>query len=270
MQFRVLLLSVLTVLIASCAQSQTNPKVIIHTSMGDMTVMLYNETPKHRDNFLKLAKEHYYDGVLFHRVIEGFMIQGGDPFSKSATPGQRLGKGEPSYKLPAEIVFPQYYHKYGALAAARQGDQTNPQKESSGSQFFIVQGQQASDGDLSAMQEHITQSRKQQAGYKAIAPYKDSLSYYSQVRDSARFVNLRQRAIAAAEKAAEAEPSFVIPDNIKQAYTTRGGVPSLDGEYTVFGEVVEGLDVIDKIAAVKRDANDRPLEDVKMWMEVVE
>lgn len=188
--------------------------VIISTSYGDMKVKLYDETPQHRDNFIKLAKEGFFDGLLFHRVIQQFMIQGGDPNSKNAQPGQQLGAGGPGYTVPAEFN-PNFIHKKGALSAARQGDQVNPKKASSGSQFYIVQGRQASAQDLS--------------------------------RSGIRYT----------------------PEQIA-IYTEVGGTPFLDQQYTVFGEVVEGLDVIDKIAAVRTAPGDRPIEDVKFSVKVVE
>lgn len=186
-------------------------KFIIHTDYGDMKGILYNETPKHRDNFVKLVKQGYYDGLLFHRVINGFMIQGGDPDSKNAKPGQRLGSGGPGYTVPAEFNA-KLIHKKGALSAARQGDQVNPSKASSGSQFYIVQGKKANPGQLSA--------------------------------------------------------NYTVEQ--KKIYETIGGTPFLDMQYTVYGEITEGLDVIDKIAAVEKDASDRPLKDVKMTIKIID
>ena len=192
--------------------------VKIETSYGDMVVKLYNETPLHRDNFIKLVKEGTYDGLIFHRVINQFMIQGGDPKSRDAKPGQRLGDGELGYTIPAEFV-PGLIHKKGALAAARQGDQVNPQKASSSCQFYIVQGT---------------------------------------TWDANRLKMVEQR-IGKSYTAEEAE-----------VYATVGGTPFLDGDYTVFGEVVEGMEVIDKIAAVPCGPMDRPIEDVKMKMSIIE
>jgi cyclophilin family peptidyl-prolyl cis-trans isomerase len=199
-------------------QDNSSTMVIISTAFGDMTVKLYDETPQHRDNFIKLAKEGFYDGLLFHRVIAGFMIQGGDPQSKNAQPGQPLGSGGPGYTIPAEFN-PTLIHKKGALSAARLGDQMNPQKASSGSQFYIVQGKTASAQELQNM-------------------------------------SMRTGVQYTPEQAA--------------AYAQVGGTPFLDMQYTVFGEVVEGLDVIDKIAAVRTAPGDRPLEDVKFSIKVVE
>lgn len=192
--------------------------VIISTDLGEMKAVLYNETPLHKENFIKLAKEGYFDGCLFHRVIDGFMIQGGDPDSKTAKPGQMLGQGGPGYTIPAEFKQ-ELIHKKGALAAARMADQVNPQKASSGSQFYIAQGKSFTENELNMLSSRMGKAfNKQQI----------------------------------------------------EAYTTIGGVPFLDYEYTVFGEVVEGLEVIDKIAAVEKDRRDRPVQDIKMTIKVVE
>lgn len=219
-----LILASMLPLIATQAQN-SNPTptkkatmVLISTPFGDMKIKLYDETPQHRDNFIKLAKEGYFDGLLFHRVINGFMIQGGDPNSRNAQPGQPLGSGGPGYTVPAEFNTA-LIHKKGALSAARLGDQINPQKASSGSQFYIVQGKPASDNELqmTEMRNRIQYTEEQKALYRSV-----------------------------------------------------GGTPFLDQNYTVFGEVVEGLDVIDKIAAVRTAPGDRPLEDVKFTVKVIE
>ncbi len=193
-------------------------KVLISTSFGDMKIRLYDETPLHRDNFIKLAKESYLDGTLFHRVIKGFMIQGGDPDSKTAKPGQMLGNGGPGYNIPAEFVA-KYYHKKGVLAAAREGDQVNPKKESSGSQFYIVQGRKYDDATLDMIEKKL---------------------------------------------------NIKFTDQQRLTYKTVGGAAHLDGSYTVFGEVYEGLNVIDSIANVPVDKNNRPLQDIKMTVKLIE
>ncbi len=192
--------------------------VLISTNYGDMKAILYNETPLHRDNFIKLVKEGYYDGTLFHRVIDGFMIQGGDPNSKTAKPNQQLGQGGPGYTVPAEFKQ-ELIHKKGALAAARMGDNVNPQKASSGSQFYIAQGKRYTTDELNMLQARMGKQ-------------------FNQTQ--------------------------------KDAYVNEGGVPFLDYEYTVFGQVIEGLEVIDKIAKVQKDRFDRPVEDVKMTISIVE
>lgn len=191
-------------------------RVLISTEFGDITVKLYNETPYHRDNFLKLVKEGYYNDLLFHRIIKDFMIQGGDPNSRNAKPGEQLGMGGPGYTLPAEIN-PDLFHKKGALSAARMGDQGNPQRRSSGSQFYLVHGKVLNDADI----EQLTQK------------------------------------------------GFVLTPAQIEAYKTIGGTPFLDAQYTVFGEIVEGLPVLDKIIAVQTQTGDRPVNDVKMTMTIL-
>ena len=209
--FSIVSLSMAQVSVNQKGTKEKDTYVKIETSMGNIVVKLYNETPLHRDNFIKLVKEGTYDGLLFHRVIRNFMIQGGDPNSRNAKPGQMLGDGTLGYTIPAEFV-PGLFHKKGALAAARQGDQVNPRKESSSCQFYIVQG------------EKWTEQRMG----KSFTP--EQMEVYANV----------------------------------------GGTPFLDGDYTVFGEVVEGLEVIDKIASVQCGAQDRPVNDVTMKMTIIE
>lgn len=197
--------------------------VQLSTEFGDVEIGLYDNTPKHRDNFIKLTKEGFYDDLLFHRVISDFMIQGGDPNSKGADAGAKLGNGGPGYTVPAEFN-PSLVHKKGALAAARTGGPSNPGKESSGSQFYIVQGKVLTDNDLAKMEQNIQQVM----------------------------------------------PGFQYSEEQKKIYKTIGGTAFLDMNYTVYGEVTEGLDVIDKIAAVETAPGDRPVNDVKMTVRIVE
>lgn len=205
--------------LTSCQnKTEAEKKVEIITKYGNIVVKLYNETPLHRDNFLKLAKEGYFDSTLFHRVINLFMIQGGDPTSKNAPSGVLLGNGGPSYTIKAEFV-PGIIHKKGVIAAAREGDMINPQKASSGSQFYIVQGRVFTKEELDILSQRMNKTFTEQ--------------------------------------------------QIK-TYTTIGGTPHLDGSYTVFGEVVSGFDVIDKIASVKTDNNNRPIEDIRMFVKVLD
>jgi len=211
------LIAVFALSFSFLAHSQERVKVKISTKYGDMVAELYDETPIHRDNFIKLVKEGFYDGTLFHRVIPGFMIQGGDPASKDDTPNTKIGNGGPGYTLPAEFN-PQFFHKKGVLAAARMGDAVNPNKESSGSQFYIVEGQVYDNNtiDLFAKRMGVELSLAQ-----------------------------------------------------KKAYTTVGGTPHLDADYTVFGELVEGLEIISKISNVTRDKNNLPTDKVIMNISIV-
>ena len=234
----------------------------IETTAGDIVVKLYNETPKHRDNFIKLAKEGVYDGTLFHRVIKDFMIQAGDPQSKSASKGKSLGAGDVGYTIPAEFVYPQYFHKRGALAAARQGDNVNPEKASSGCQFYIVTGKVYNNGSLANMEEQINQMRLQSVFNALAQKHLKDIYKMRRAGDEDGLMKLQDELIAEAEKEMAGKPRFQFTPEQQQAYTTLGGAPHLDGEYTVFGEVVEGMDVVDGIQRVKTDRNDRPEENV--------
>lgn len=245
-------------------------KVLIKTPYGNMKVRFYEDTPKHKANFLKLVEEGYYDQLLFHRVIDGFMIQGGDPKSKEATEGTRLGSGGPGYTLPAEINYPKHFHKKGALAAARQGDQVNPERESSGSQFYIVQGMTYTSEELDNIEEELSRRRIQSKMFDMLNPYQDSLMAMRQRGDREGFESLIDEIEQKAREELGDSASFSFPENIREAYSTIGGTPQLDGAYTVFGEVEEGLNVIDSIAAVVTDQNDRPVKDIKMTMEIIE
>lgn len=195
-----------------CVKQERGVKVEMETTMGKITLLLYDKTPHHRDNFVKLVNERVYDGLLFHRVIRNFMVQAGDPKSRDAKPGQMLGDGSLGYTIPAEINK-HYFHKRGALCAARQGDNVNPKRESSASQFYIVQGNRWDNQQLDMMEKRMG---------KSFSPEQ------------------------------------------RKAYTTVGGTPHLDGEYTVFGEVIKGMEVIDKIAEMPTDRADRPMQDVRI------
>ena len=215
--------------VASAQQKPVEKRYLVEikTTAGRMVVELYNETPVHRDNFLKLAREHYYDSTLFHRVIPGFMIQGGDPDSRKAEDRMvPLGQGGPGYTLPAEIRS-SYIHRKGALAAARLGDDVNPEKRSSGSQFYIVQGRTWRPSDLAQLEVQMN----------------------SDLPDSAKV--------------------HYTPDQV-ETYKNLGGAPHLDGGYTVFGQVVAGMDVLDLIANQPCDGMDRPLADIRVWMRVLQ
>lgn len=235
--------------------------VELSTTMGDITVELYNDTPLHRDNFLKLVGEGYYDGVLFHRVIDQFMVQTGDPNSKDAPAGARLGSGDPSYTIEAEIVYPRHYHKYGALAAARTGDAMNPEKRSSGSQFYIVTGTKFTERQLEVADMKKRTKALQDYFQKLAYEHRDSIQALQQAGDHERLEALRQQLIKETEEKVGAE---TLPENIKADYATIGGTPHLDGGYTVFGEVVKGMDVVEKIQKAETDSADRPKEDIRI------
>ena len=243
--------------------------VLLKTDYGNIKIRLYDETPRHRDNFIKLTEEGFYNGLLFHRVINEFMIQGGDPDSKNAKPGEQLGNGGSGYKLPAEIRFPELFHKRGVIAAAREGDRVNPEKKSSGSQFYIVQGKKFTDEQLDKVERRVNQMRKQQLHYKFMSQYQDSLMALQQEQKFEEFYALQKKIQELTDKELKKD-MFKFPENVREAYKTIGGTPHLDSNYTVFGEVTDGMDVVDSIAAVKTDANDRPLKDIRMTIEVLE
>ncbi len=238
--------------------------VLMKTDKGDIKIKLYNETPKHRDNFLKLVKDGTYEGLLFHRVIKDFMVQGGDPESKNAPKGKMLGAGDVGYTIPAEFVYPKYYHKKGALAAARQGDQVNPQKESSGCQFYIVTGKKYSDQELLSMENQMNEAKVtnifNDIARKNIAKIRE----LQQKKDQNALYDLQEQIYAQAVKEAEKMPDFKFTAEQIADYRNIGGTPFLDNQYTVFGEVVEGLDVVDSIQVVKTDRGDRPVDDIRI------
>ncbi|MBQ0114482.1 MAG: peptidylprolyl isomerase [Bacteroidales bacterium] len=238
-------------------------QVEIKTSMGDIVVKLYNETPKHRDNFIKLVNDGYYNGVLFHRVIKDFMIQTGDGKSKTAKADDMLGDGDPGYTIPAEFVYPKYFHKRGALAAARTGDQVNPERASSGSQFYIVTGKLYSTSELSMMEKQMGDMKKQSIFQNLAMQHRDEIIKMQQTNDQAGLMQLQNELIPIVE-AEYAKNPVKLTDEQLDAYTSVGGTPHLDGQYTVFGEVVKGMDVVDKIQNVETGNADRPVNDVKV------
>lgn len=235
--------------------------VKVQTNLGDFTLLLYGDTPAHRDNFVKLVDEGFYNGTLFHRVINQFMAQAGDPESKGAQAGQRLGSGGPGYTLPAEIVYPKHFHKRGALAAARQSDQVNPERRSSGSQFYVVTGNRYMPAQLDAMEKQLINKQMQDYFNQLARQHMNEIQAMQLENDTTGLKNLQQQLIAQTEAAFPGEVEIFTPE-MREAYSTVGGAPHLDGQYTVFGEVIEGMDVIDKIEKVETDQADRPLENV--------
>ena len=237
--------------------------VRLETTMGNITVKLYNETPKHRDNFIKLAKEGTYDSTLFHRVIKNFMIQAGDPQSKTATDTTTLGNGDVGYTLPAEFN-PKFFHKKGALAAARLGDEVNPNKESSGCQFYIVTGRKFSEAQMISMENQLNDARLETVFNALARNHMKEIYKMRKAGDNDGLLELQDSLEAQARGIVAKEPALKFSREQIAAYTTVGGTPHLDGAYTVFGEVTEGMDVIDKIQAVKTNRADRPETDVRI------
>lgn len=274
--FPLLLLASIPVF-TSYKEADNRSKVLIHTDLGDIKIVLYDETPKHRDNFLKLVQNKTLDSTLFHRVIQGFMIQGGDVDSKHAKPGVQLGNGELGYTIPAEFN-PSLFHKRGALAGARQGDNVNPNKESSSCQFYIVQGRTYTDSMLNALQAGMDQQVKQQIFNKIIndpanvnfrnAFVRAQNRYQTTANgDSLNFLSAQINPQIDADFAKT--PHRTITDEQRKVYRTIGGAPHLDGGYTVFGEVIGGMETVDKIAAQQVDANARPVVDIHVTMKIL-
>lgn len=235
----------------------------LETTMGNITVALYNETPKHRDNFIKLVKEGVYDSTLFHRVIKQFMIQAGDPDSKNASDTAMLGSGDVGYTIPAEFN-PKFFHKKGVLAAARQGDDVNPEKASSGCQFYIVTGRKFTEPQLLGMENKINEQREEALFDSLARQHMKEIYKMRKAGDNAGLLELQDTLEAQARELADKEEKFrFTPEQIK-AYSTIGGAPHLDGSYTVFGEVTEGMEVVDNIEIAKTNRADRPIENIRI------
>ncbi len=245
-------------------------KVLIKTTEGDIVVRLYDETPRHRDNFIKLAKEGYFDGTLFHRVIKDFMIQGGDPDSKGAPKGKMLGTGGPDYTIPAEFVYPKLFHKRGALSAARTGDEVNPERESSGSQFYIVWGKTYKNAELKQMEKQMAMQQEQTVFNALAKEHHDEIMDLRRSRNRQGLMELQDKLVDETKAKCKEMGTPKFTEEQMEAYTTVGGTPFLDNQYTVFGEVEEGLDVVERIQNCETMRGDRPKEDISMTIEMVE
>lgn len=246
--------------------------VIMHTSLGDVTLKLYNETPLHRDNFIKLVKEGTYNGLLFHRVIKDFMVQGGDVTSKDAPMNKSLGAGDLGYTVPAEFVYPKYFHKKGALCAVRTGDEVNPERASSASQFYIVTGKKYTEGELKQMEKQLENRLKQSIFARLQTENKVKIMQLYRNGEKEELAILRDTLVGKTELEAEKrKEEACLPAELREAYRSVGGVPFLDNQYTVYGEVVDGIEVVDAIQKVKTNKQDRPLENIVIKsMELVE
>mgnify|MGYP001139882185 FL=1 len=244
-------------------ENEKRTLVKLETTMGNITVALYNETPKHRDNFIKLVKEGVYDSTLFHRVIKQFMIQAGDPDSKNASDTAMLGSGDVGYTIPAEFN-PKFFHKKGVLAAARQGDDVNPEKASSGCQFYIVTGRKFTEPQLLGMENKINEQREEALFDSLARQHMKEIYKMRKAGDNAGLLELQDTLEAQARELTDKEEKFrFTPEQIK-AYSTVGGAPHLDGSYTVFGEVTEGMEVVDNIEIAKTNRADRPVENIRI------
>ena len=244
-------------------ENEKRTLVKLETTMGNITVALYNEPPKHRDNFIKLVKEGVYDSTLFHRVIKQFMIQAGDPDSKNASDTAMLGSGDVGYTIPAEFN-PKFFHKKGVLAAARQGDDVNPEKASSGCQFYIVTGRKFTEPQLLGMENKINEQHEEALFDSLARQHMKEIYKMRKAGDNAGLLELQDTLEAQARELADKEEKFrFTPEQIK-AYSTVGGAPHLDGSYTVFGEVTEGMEVVENIEIAKTNRADRPVENIRI------
>lgn len=264
------------VLMIKTGLSQTYSKetILISTEYGDMKIKLFNETPKHRDNFLKLVREHFYDSLLFHRVIQDFMIQGGDPDSKHAEPAKLLGDGDLKYTIPAEFVTT-LCHKKGMLCAARNGDDVNPEKASSACQFYIVQGKVRTDEDLIAYEKRInkpliTKLKEDILNKPENKSLKEKIDAFKKEQNNDSLMVYFKIINKLVDEEYAKTPHYSFPAEHRNIYKTIGGTPHLDSQYTIFGEVIDGLGVIDKIAAVGKNKDDRPLIDIRMKISIIE
>jgi peptidylprolyl isomerase len=248
--------------------------VVITTSYGEIKLKLYDETPLHRDNFLKNIREGVYDSLLFHRVIKDFMIQGGDPDSKHAKDGDMLGNGGLDYTVPAEFRK-ELFHKKGTLCAARQGDDMNPLKASSSTQFYIVQGQVFTEANLKKMEAKGNQTIQNKIFFELLElpEYESQKKLFEEYRKTNNQQGGMELFLSMLEKIKEVQKErgleFKISDEQRKVYTTVGGTPHLDGNYTVFGEIISGMDVVEKIALEEVDANNRPKNNVRFSMKIV-
>lgn len=248
----------------SKSMNQGNETLVrLETTEGNITVKLYDETPKHRDNFIKLAKEGVYDSTLFHRVIKNFMIQAGDPQSKTASDTATLGSGDVGYTLPAEIN-PKFFHKRGVLAAARLGDEVNPNRESSGCQFYIVTGRKFSEAQMINMENQMNEARLENIFNELARKHMKEIYKMRKANDTEGLLELQDSLEAQARAKVAKGPALKYTKEQISAYTTIGGAPHLDGAYTIFGEVTEGMDIVDKIEKVKTNRGDRPEKDIRI------
>jgi cyclophilin family peptidyl-prolyl cis-trans isomerase len=268
-----LVVAILAFLLAACTSKPKDTLVSISTPYGNIVVKLYDSTVKHKENFIKLASKGYFDRLLFHRVIQKFMIQGGDPTSRFAKPGVLLGDGDTNYTIPFEYV-PSYLHKRGAFAAARNSDDVNPLKASSASQFYIVQGKVFTNDELDAVELKVERRTKQYIMMDLLKKEgkEDELKAFRQMveqRDTANIRSIVNKYRNAVEAQYLRTKPFKLTAEQRRVYTTIGGTPHLDGAYTVFGEVLSGMEIVDQIAAVETDKNDRPVQDIRMTIKLI-
>jgi cyclophilin family peptidyl-prolyl cis-trans isomerase len=260
-----LFLMLIVLVTSSCVRrNDLEPEIKFTTTEGDIVVKLYKETPKHRDNFVKLVDSGYYNGVLFHRVIADFMIQAGDRESIHAGKNVALGSGDLKYTIPAEFAYPQHYHKKGALAAARQGDNVNPERASSGAQFYIVKGHTFTDKELDNIEANNKTKLEAKLFQKILFSKKNEYNKYVRTNNLLKRDALKDSISNEVQKLIRKTKSYKFTKQQRKDYKTIGGTPHLDGEYTVFGEVVEGIEFVSNISNKKTGKLDRPIENIRI------
>lgn len=260
-----------SILFFSCTEKSEQTYALIETRLGNMKILLNEKTVKHTENFITLAEKGFYDSLLFHRVIKDFMIQGGDPDSKFAKQGDFLGNGDIGYEIEPEF-FEDLFHKKGVLAAAREPDISNPLKKSSGSQFYIVQGKKWTEKELDDIENKVITSKRSSRINNFIYSDMNLMKKVDSLQKNEYFTQLDSLYESIGKKIDDEfknENKFKISADHRKVYKEVGGTPFLDQEYTIFGEVVEGLDVIDKIAELKVDSNDRPIDDLRMKISII-
>lgn len=258
-----ILLSLVSMLSCTSKYNDGSRYIKISTDEGDIVVKLYNETPKHTDNFIKLIEQKFFDGLIFHRVIKDFVVQGGDPETKNAEPGKLYGENDAGYLIDAEIVDT-IYHKRGVIAMAREGDDVNPEKKSSSSQFYLVVGKVFTDEELNKLEDKLNKKLREKIEKKL---YDSLLSSESNLNP--KFLNQVTQKVSILADSIMNSKHIKFNENQRKIYTTIGGIPHLDGNYTVFGEIVEGYEIVEKISKVQTDTNDRPLKDIKFKVRIV-
>lgn len=250
-----------------CASGEQETIVALETTAGTIRLKLYDDTPGHRDNFLQNVKQGLYDGVTFHRIIRNFMIQTGDPFTR---PGEVADTTKKDPTIPAEIVYPRHYHKRGSIGAAREGDDENPRKESNKFQFYIVTGKHYSDAGLSELEGIAYQNKVEKIYNKNTKNYTARLDAMRRQRDRDGVSDLLDSILTEAQAEVAANPPAPFTSEQKRIYKSRGGSPWLDGEYTVFGEVIEGMKIVEDIERVKTGSGDKPLREIRIIKATIE
>lgn len=260
---RLIFISLISIISCNTNYHNSNRYVKIITTEGDIVVKLYNETPKHTENFIKLAEQKFFDGLIFHRVIKDFVVQGGDPQTKNAVPGKIYGENDAGYLIDAEIVDT-IYHKRGVIAMARESDDVNPEKKSSSSQFYLVVGKVFKEEELNELENMLNKKLRE----KIEKQLYDSL-FSNQINLNPKFLNQFTQKVSFLADSIMKIKNIKFNENQRKIYTTVGGTPHLDGNYTVFGEIVQGYEVVEKISQVETDSNDRPLKDIKFKVRIL-